>query len=58
MNRRTVNDAYALPRIEDMLDHLSGSKYFTVLDMKSGYQVSIYPEDRPKTAFTVGPLGF
>ena len=37
LNNRTIRDSYALPRIEEILDTLSGSKYFTVLDMKSGY---------------------
>lgn len=37
LNSRTIKDNYALPRIDDILDSLSGNKYFTVLDMKSGY---------------------
>ena len=59
LNKRTVKDAYALPRIEDILEGLGGSKYYSVLDMKSGYyQVEVTEECKPMTAFTVGPLGF
>ena len=36
LNKRTTTDSYASPRIEDILDTLSGSKYFTVLDMCQG----------------------
>jgi len=59
LNKITKKDAYALPRIEEILDSLAGNKYFTVLDMKSGYhQVGIEEAHKPRTAFTVGPLGF
>ena len=59
LNSRTVRDNYALPRIEDILDSLSGNNYFTVLDMKAGYhQIEILEEHKQRTAFTVGPLGF
>lgn len=59
LNQRTIKDSYALPRIEEILDSLSGARYFSVLDMKSGYhQVDIAEEHKERTAFTVGPLGF
>lgn len=59
LNQRTIKDSYGLPRIEDILDSLNGAKYFTVLDMKSGYhQIEIEEEHKQRTAFTVGPLGF
>lgn len=59
LNERTIRDSYALPRIEEILDTLSGSTFFTVLDMKSGYhQVDVLEEHNCRTAFTVGPLGF
>ena len=41
------------------MDVLSGSKYFSKLDLKAGYwQVGIKESDKYKTAFSVGPLGF
>jgi hypothetical protein len=51
LNQRTIKDAYALPRTEDMFDRLAGSKMFSV-------QVDIQDEHKPGTAFTVGPFGF
>ena len=59
LNSRTVKDAYALPRVEEILDCLAGSQYFSVLDTKNGYyQVEIEESHKERTAFTVGPLGF
>ncbi|CAK8672603.1 unnamed protein product [Clavelina lepadiformis] len=55
---RAVNDctkkhSFPLPRIDDSLDQLSGCKYFTTLDLKSGYwQIPMSEGDREKTAFT------
>jgi len=55
LNDVTRKDCYPLPRIDDTLDALSGNKWFTTLDLKSGYwQVEISPQDREKTAFTAG----
>lgn len=58
LNLRTIRDAYALPNIEETFTALSGAKWFSVMDLKSGYyQVEVAENDKPKTAF-VCPLGF
>lgn len=52
LNDVTVKDAYPLPRIDDSIDQLSGVKWFSTLDLNSGYwQVGMTPDDRSKTAF-------
>ena len=52
MNDATIKDAHPLPRIDDTLESLHGTQYFTTLDLKSRYwQVPIKEEDKEKTAF-------
>lgn len=52
LNDVTVKDAYPLPRIDESLDQLAGSKWFSCLDLSAGYwQVEVAPEDKQKTAF-------
>jgi hypothetical protein len=58
LNKKSKKDAYALPRIEELLDSMAGNKLFSVIDMESGYhQVEISEPHKERTAFTVGPLG-
>jgi hypothetical protein len=45
---------FPLPQIDDTLDPLTGAKWFSTLDLKSGYwQLDQHPEDK-KTAFSKG----
>ena len=57
LNSKTRKDAFPLPRIEESLDALSGARWFSTLDLASGYnQVPVSERDRPKTAFCT-PFG-
>ncbi|CAL8994855.1 unnamed protein product [Prunus brigantina] len=46
LNKVTIKNQYSILRIDDLLDQLHGARYFTKLDLKSGYhQVCIHEED-------------
>ena len=48
-----------LPRYDDTVEVINGARYFSKLDLQSGYwQVEMEEESKPYTAFSVGPLGF
>ena len=59
LNSWTIKGTYSLPHIDETLDSLQGSHWFSSLDLKLGYwQVEMDEESKPLTTFTVGPLGF
>ena len=52
LNNVTRKDSYPLPRIDDSLDSLGKAKYFSTLDLASGYwQIGLTDEARQKSAF-------
>jgi hypothetical protein len=57
LNKVTQFDAYQLPVFDETISNLHGSKYFTTLDVLSGFwQINIAPRDKMKTAFST-PFG-
>ena len=55
LNMVTIKDSHPLPRVDDALDALSGSAWFSTVDLQHGYwQVELEEADREKTAFTTG----
>ena len=59
LNDRTRKDSYPLPRIQESLEYLRGSRHFSSMDFLSGFwQVPMSPRSKKYTAFTVGNLGF
>ncbi|GKA81587.1 putative reverse transcriptase domain-containing protein [Tanacetum coccineum] len=52
LNKLTVKNRYPLPRIDDLFDQLQGSRFFSKIDLRSGYhQLRVHEDDIPKTAF-------
>ena len=57
LNTKTRKDAFPLPRVDEIFDHLAGAKHLSTVDLKSAYnQVEIDESDQHKTAFTT-PMG-
>ncbi|XP_063933413.1 uncharacterized protein LOC135145226 [Zophobas morio] len=55
LNDVTKKHSYPFPRIDDTLTTLSGSVWFSTLDLKSGcWQVGIPPEDKENIVFSAG----
>ena len=67
INEITIKNKYPLPLMDELFDRVANAKWFTKIDLRSGFhQIAIPPEDREKTAFrtrygsfeyTVLPMG-
>jgi hypothetical protein len=54
LNERTIPDKYPMPNIAMILGNLGSARYFSTLDLKSGYhQITLAERDREKTSFSV-----
>nr|GEV49937.1 hypothetical protein [Tanacetum cinerariifolium] len=52
LNKLTVKNRYPLPSIDNLFDQLQGARYFSKIDLWSGYhQLRVHEDDIPKTAF-------
>lgn len=53
LNAKTIDDKFPIPNITDILDKLGRSRYFTTLDLASGFhQILMDERDIQKTAFS------
>jgi len=59
LNTITVKDKYPLPRIDELLDNIAGTEYFTKMDLQQGYhKIRVKPKHVQRTAFQTKFVSF
>ena len=52
LNKLTIPDKYPMPRIDELLDGMQGSRFFSKMDLQQGFhQIRVHPEHIERTAF-------
>ena len=58
LSAKTKKDSYPLPRMQETMESMVGTWYFSCMNLKSGFwQVKMSEKARQYTAFTVGSMG-
>ena len=58
LNNRTKKDAYPLPRMQETMESMVDTRFFSTMDLKSGFwQVKMAKDSQQYTAFMVGSMG-
>lgn len=59
INKKLVADKFPLPRIDDILDQLGRAKYFSCLDLMSGFhQIPLEEKSRDLTSISTGNVSY
>ena len=58
LNSRTKKDAYPLPQMQETMESMVGTQFFSTMDLKSGFwQVKMAKDSQQYTTFIVGSIG-